>query len=184
MLIPLIGITGAAALVWLKLKKPAFIMPMAPGTYRLTSPFGVRRDPLPPYKLQVHPGLDFAAAMGTPVLAAADGFVLDSGMLGDGSYGNRVLLTHKNGFVSTYNHMSGVSVRRGATVVAGQQVGLIGSTGKSTGPHLHFEIKKPLLIGKGWTFYDPAELLPGGRGRSVTWKTGDDSVRIDEGRVG
>lgn len=89
----------------------------------------------------MHKGLDLRAAVGTPVFAAADG-VVHTSKSGTSGYGVYVVLTHNNGeFYTIYGHLSSRAVSEGATVKAGQQIGLSGNTGNSTGPHLHFEIR-------------------------------------------
>src|SRR6185503_14900346 len=86
-----------------------------------------------------HPGIDIAAAMGTGIAAADGGTVTFAGWNTWG-YGNRIVIDHGNGYSTTYNHLSVISVRVGQSVGKGQQIALMGSTGHSTGPHLHFEI--------------------------------------------
>ncbi|MFD7513123.1 peptidoglycan DD-metalloendopeptidase family protein [Streptomyces sp. NPDC059853] len=86
-----------------------------------------------------HTGIDFPAATGTPVLAVGDGEVVSAG--DGGSYGNQVIVKHADGHYSQYAHLSSVSVSAGQSVSAGDQLGGVGSTGNSTGPHLHFEIR-------------------------------------------
>ncbi|WP_202596773.1 M23 family metallopeptidase [Curtobacterium oceanosedimentum] len=85
-----------------------------------------------------HHGLDFAAAAGTPVVAVMPGRVVSAGPLG--GYGNQVLLAHPDGTQTRYGHLSRIDVLPGQTLSAGEQVGAVGSTGISTGPHLHFEV--------------------------------------------
>lgn len=85
-----------------------------------------------------HQGLDFAAPMGTPVLATLPGRVVAAGV--SGGYGNQVLVQHANGIQSRYGHLSRIDVRVGQELAAGQQLGAVGSTGVSTGAHLHFEV--------------------------------------------
>lgn len=85
-----------------------------------------------------HQGLDFAAPTGTPARAAMPGRVVSAGVLG--GYGNQVLVQHADGVQTRYGHLSAITVVVGQTVDAGQQVGAVGSTGVSTGPHLHFEV--------------------------------------------
>ncbi|QWS32650.1 M23 family metallopeptidase [Curtobacterium aetherium] len=85
-----------------------------------------------------HQGTDFAAASGTPVFAVMSGTVESAGVLG--GYGNQVLLRHADGTETRYGHLSVVGVRAGQVVTVGQQIGAVGSTGVSTGPHLHFEV--------------------------------------------
>lgn len=89
-----------------------------------------------------HSGLDIATAFGTPVLAADSGTVMVAGWPDNSGYGNRVVIDHGNGLQTWYGHLSKVLVSAGQTVSRGGQVGLEGSTGRSTGPHLHFEIRR------------------------------------------
>lgn len=89
-----------------------------------------------------HQGLDIATAMGTPILAADAGRVRVSGWVDNAGYGNRVEIDHGNGYVTRYAHMSRIDVVVGQNVNRGDRIGLEGSTGRSTGPHLHFEIIK------------------------------------------
>lgn len=88
-----------------------------------------------------HKAIDIANSVGTPILAADSGTVTIAGWPDSSGYGNRVLVDHGNGYVTLYAHMSRVDVVAGQTVSRGSQVGLMGSTGRSTGSHLHFEIR-------------------------------------------
>ncbi|HEX6374622.1 MAG TPA: M23 family metallopeptidase [Allosphingosinicella sp.] len=108
-----------------------------PGT--VSSNFGMRRHPILGYS-RMHKGLDFRAGYGTPVLAATDGRVASAGWAG--GYGNQVRLAHGGGLVTSYSHMSRIVARAGAGVRQGQVIGYVGSTGLSTGPHLHYELLK------------------------------------------
>lgn len=90
------------------------------------------------YFWQYHPGIDIANVEGTPELAADAGTVVFAGW---GSYGLYVEIDHGNGFHTVYGHMSALLTRTGETVSPGEKIGLMGSTGRSTGPHLHFEIR-------------------------------------------
>ena len=101
----------------------------------ISSRFGARSS----IRSSAHTGLDIATATGTPVLAAASGTVTFSGR--KGSYGNLLVITHSNGVQTYYGHCSKLYVSVGATVNQGQTVAAVGSTGNSTGPHLHFEIR-------------------------------------------
>jgi murein DD-endopeptidase MepM/ murein hydrolase activator NlpD len=113
------------------------IAPPIPGA-TLGSPFGIRVDPLGG-GVGFHPGLDFEAASGTPIEAAAAGVVV---MAGDcGGYGNCVVIDHGTSVATLYGHQSEVLTQVGDHVEAGQVIGLVGSTGMSTGPHLHFELR-------------------------------------------
>jgi murein DD-endopeptidase MepM/ murein hydrolase activator NlpD len=103
-----------------------------------TSSYGYRRDPfngLPAF----HSGIDFPGDHGQPILAAADGTVSFAGVRN--GYGNVVEVEHGNGFMTRYAHLSGFAAREGQKVTRGQPVGRMGSTGRSTGTHLHFEVR-------------------------------------------
>lgn len=104
----------------------------------VASGFGYRIDPI--YKTpKMHTGLDFAAAIGTPIYATADGVVESTGY-DDGGYGNHVILNHGYGYGTLYGHMVKIKARNGEHVKRGQVIGWVGSTGKSTGPHCHYEV--------------------------------------------
>ncbi len=114
-----------------------FIKPVQ--SMRLTSNFGYRKHPI--YnKILFHNGLDYECSVGTPVKAAKKGEVIFTGK--SGSYGNLVVLQHSDGYRTYYAHLSGYKVKKGDIVDAGQTVALSGNSGLSTGPHLHFEIRK------------------------------------------
>ena len=104
---------------------------------RFGSPFGNRTDPFT-HRLSFHPGIDLVAKTGTPILAAAGGRVIFAGE--KPGYGNAVEIDHGNGLVTRYGHASRIVVRVGDLVLPRQYVADIGSTGRSTGPHLHFEV--------------------------------------------
>jgi murein DD-endopeptidase MepM/ murein hydrolase activator NlpD len=107
---------------------------------RIASGFGYRIDPV--YKtVKMHAGLDFAAPQGTPIYATANGVVSTAGNTGNG-YGNHVLINHGYGYETLYGHMYRVKARIGQRVKRGQIIGYVGSTGKSTGPHCHYEVHK------------------------------------------
>ncbi len=107
---------------------------------RLSSGFGYRIDPL--YKtVKFHPGLDFTAPVGTPIYATADGVIEIAGNLGNG-YGNHVVIGHGFSYRTLYGHMSRIKAKRGQRVKRGEVIGYVGSSGKSTGPHLHYEVFK------------------------------------------
>ena len=104
-----------------------------------TSGFGVRDDPFH-RGAAMHPGIDLAGAYGTPIYATADGTVLRAGW-NNGGYGNMVELDHGRGITTRYGHMSAVLVHEGDHVTRGEQIGRMGSTGRSTGNHLHYEVR-------------------------------------------
>ncbi len=111
--------------------------PIADG--EMTSGFGMRYHPILHFT-RMHTGVDWAAPIGTPILAAGNGVVIKAQW--DAGYGRRVEIQHANGYVTTYNHMSGFGrgIAEGAHVTQGQVVGYLGQTGLATGPHLHYEV--------------------------------------------
>ncbi|MBC2883780.1 M23 family metallopeptidase [Ochrobactrum sp. CM-21-5] len=111
--------------------------PVPNGVFR--SPFGMRRHPILGYS-RMHTGVDWAAPRGTPIIAAGNGVVEKAGW--SNGYGNQTLIRHANGYVSSYNHQNAIArgVTAGARVRQGQVIGYVGSTGLSTGPHLHYEL--------------------------------------------
>jgi murein DD-endopeptidase MepM/ murein hydrolase activator NlpD len=107
---------------------------------RIASGFGSRIDPV--YKVsKFHAGLDFAAPVGTPIYATANGRVKNASHE-EGGYGNNVLLNHGYGYETLYGHMVKMKVRSGQSVKRGEVIGWVGNTGKSTGPHCHYEVHK------------------------------------------
>jgi murein DD-endopeptidase MepM/ murein hydrolase activator NlpD len=109
-----------------------------PVTGVITSPFGWRKSPFggaPDF----HQGLDIGASTGTPVTAAASGTIISAGWYG--GYGNYILIDHGGGMSTGYGHLSRIFVSNGQQVQRGQAIGAVGSTGLSTGPHLHFEVR-------------------------------------------
>jgi len=125
-------------------------------TYRLTSGFGMRNNPVTG-NLRFHQGMDLAAPAGTEVYAVADGIVTEIGK--DPIYGNYIVIKHGGDWVSLYGHLQRVGIALQSTVKSGMLIGWVGSTGQSTGPHLHFELRQN---GKA---RDPDKylFLPGGR---------------------
>ncbi len=105
---------------------------------RIASGFGYRVDPI--YKtVKFHPGLDFAAPVGTPIYATGDGQVEMAGFDGSG-YGIHVIINHGYGYETLYGHMVRAKAKKGDLVKRGEVIGWVGSTGKSTGPHCHYEV--------------------------------------------
>lgn len=105
---------------------------------RFLSGFGYRSNPFHGGS-EFHQGIDFAAPIGTPVYATGDGVVVTAGM-DDGGYGNQIEINHGSGYVTKYAHLSAYRIAKGDSVQRGQLIGLIGNTGYSTGPHLHYEV--------------------------------------------
>ena len=106
---------------------------------RLSSPFGMRKHPIDGFN-KMHRGTDFAAPMGTPIMASGDGVVKKAGWCGGG--GNCIKIRHNSTYQTVYAHMSKFArgIKTGVRVKQGQTIGYVGSTGKSTGPHLHYEV--------------------------------------------
>ncbi len=146
----------------------------APVPYvHLTSRFGSRRHPLLGY-VRAHQGVDYGAPAGTPVWAVGDGVVTLAGW--NGGCGLTVQVRHRNGFESVYCHLSRVNVAAGARVGQRQVVGRVGTTGLSTGPHLHFAIRQ------GGAYVNPLRLhLPRGEPVKAEWRD-DFQARIDAAR--
>lgn len=107
---------------------------------RIASGFGTRIDPV--YKVpKFHAGLDFTASIGTPIYATADGVVKEAGY-NEGGYGNRVIINHGFGYETLYGHMYRIKTKAGQKIKRGEIIGYVGSTGKSTGPHCHYEVHR------------------------------------------
>lgn len=138
---------------------------------RMTSGFGMRRHPILGFS-RMHTGTDWAASRGTPIIASGNGTVESAGW--SSGYGNQTIIRHANGYESSYNHQSAIAkgVKPGAKVTQGQVIGYVGSTGLSTGAHLHYE-----LIVNG-TKVDPMKIrLPGGKSLA-----GEDLARFKDER--
>lgn len=103
----------------------------------LTSGFGYRSDPFTG-RTTFHAGIDIGGKSGDPVFAAADGIVLETGT--DSSRGNFIVIGHDDQLQTTYYHLKRIEAKQNDTVVRGEKIGLLGSTGRSTAPHLHFQI--------------------------------------------
>ncbi|MTJ08973.1 murein hydrolase activator EnvC [Anabaena sp. UHCC 0204] len=121
-----------------------------PSNAPTSSPFGWRVHPILGYR-RFHAGLDFAASHGSPIRAADSGTVIFSGWYG--GYGKAVIISHSQGLTTLYGHSSELYVSEGQTVQKGQAIAAVGSTGLSTGPHLHFEVRR------NGTPVDPAMLI-------------------------
>ncbi len=112
---------------------------VAPVRGLLNSGFGARRDPITG-EGAFHPGLDISTRRDEPVLATASGVVVRSGWAGD--YGQLVEIDHGTGYRTVYGHLGSILVKEGQKVRRGERVGLVGSTGRATGPHLHYEVRQ------------------------------------------
>ena len=126
-----------------------FIYPLS-GRWRLTSPYGRRSDPFTGVK-SFHTGIDMAMPQGTPVKASMSGKVVTVGYTN--IFGNYVIIKHYNGYQTMYAHLSKALAKTGTTVEQGEKIGLVGSTGYSTGPHLHF------MVFKNGSHIDPMTVL-------------------------
>jgi murein DD-endopeptidase MepM/ murein hydrolase activator NlpD len=135
--------------------RPKWLNPMRPGTYHISSCFCPRWG-------SFHYGEDMAAPWGTPFYAAGDGIVIHAGPMS--GYGNAIMIEHANGDVTVYGHEEKVLVTVGERVKAGQLIGLVGSLGQSTGPHLHFEVR---IGGEDGEKVDPVSWMAD-RGVSIT----------------
>ena len=108
--------------------------------YWLSSPYGWRDSPFSTGKRTFHSGVDMASSAGTPIYAALDGKVVAAGF--NSTYGNYVIIEHHSGYRSLYGHMSKIACKKGNFVYTSTVIGYVGSTGMSTGPHLHFTVYK------------------------------------------
>ena len=121
---------------------------------RVSSPFGVRTHPISGQQ-SMHPGVDIANAAGTPILATKSGTVQIANYGWNGGFGNFIQVDHGNGEISRYAHLSEINVGPGAKVEQGQEIGKMGTSGQSTGNHLHFEVRK------NGQPVDPASMMAG-----------------------
>jgi len=106
---------------------------------KINNEFGFRRNPFGGRAYEFHPGMDIDGERGDAVVAAANGTVITAGY--KGGYGNFVEIDHGNGLTTRYGHMSKLDAETGQTIARGRTLGYVGSTGRSTGPHLHFEVR-------------------------------------------
>ena len=143
---------GLSSMITPGAQPPVPVAPHAtPHTFdHQTSAFGTRIDPITG-KTSAHHGVDIAAPEGTPIPAAKAGTVIRTG--DRGGYGNAIEIVHPDGTSTLYAHTSGISVAEGDHVDAGDIVGFVGQTGRTTGPHLHLEVRK------GGSFVDPGVAL-------------------------
>jgi murein DD-endopeptidase MepM/ murein hydrolase activator NlpD len=118
---------------------PAYLPSMWAHLGKINNEFGFRRNPFGGRAYEFHPGMDIDGERGDVVLSPANGTVIKAGVTG--GYGNMVEIDHGNGLTSRYGHLSKIEAEVGETVTRGMTIGYIGSTGRSTGPHLHFELR-------------------------------------------
>jgi murein DD-endopeptidase MepM/ murein hydrolase activator NlpD len=111
-----------------------------PRVSSITSVFGYRSDPFDSENAEFHPGIDFRGQTGDPVKTTANGKVIFTGW--KGGYGNCIIVKHNNDFETLYGHLSHINVHEGQDVNTGDIIGKVGSTGHSTGAHLHYEVRK------------------------------------------
>ena len=131
-----------------------------PAAGRISSGFGLRRHPVLGFS-RMHKGMDIAAGYGSPIRAANDGTVVFAGR--NGGYGNFVRLNHSGGMGTGYGHMSRIAVSGGQRVTRGQVIGYVGSTGMSTGPHLHYELyRNGVAINPRSVSFSVVQALSGG----------------------
>ena len=121
------------------LKERARVPSIWPVEGESTDSFGVRGNPFGGGSSEFHPGQDIAAPRGTPVIAPADGVVIKADW--QNGYGQTVVIDHGNGLTTRYGHLSKIEVSAGQEIRRGNELGLVGSTGRSTGPHLHYEVR-------------------------------------------
>lgn len=158
---------------WDRLQRALMVLPLAAplAEYQVTSEYGRRRDPIN-RRRAMHTGIDLRGPLRAPVLATAPGRVVFAGR--KGGYGRMVEVDHGLGVRTRYAHLSRVAVRVGQAVPLGGRVGLLGSSGRSTGPHLHYEVlvdgksrnPRPFLKA-GVQLSDSALLATGRRGRGI-----------------
>lgn len=122
-----------------KTSAAAFLPTMWAHVGRITNEFGQRRNPFGGYSYEFHAGMDISGDTGDVIVAPANGVVSKADWMG--GYGNMVEINHGNGLTTRYGHMSKIGVRAGDKLQRGQILGLVGSTGRSTGAHLHFEVR-------------------------------------------
>lgn len=143
-----------------------FSLPLeSSASYTISSEFGERVDPFDDSKTSFHTGIDLASGEGTVVIASADGTVVDTGFQ-DGGLGNYVYIEHNFSgliFYTIYGHMldESITVSEGQKVIKGEKIGSVGSTGNSTGNHLHFSITSPKLSFKKEYLIDPQYVIKG-----------------------
>lgn len=118
---------------------PSFLPTMWAHLGKINNEFGFRRNPFGGRNYEFHAGMDIDGERGDSVMAPANGTILKAGW--QGGYGNMIEIDHGNGLTTRYGHLSKIEVQVGDVITRGQLIGLVGSTGRSTGPHLHYELR-------------------------------------------
>lgn len=118
---------------------PSFLPTIWAHLGKINNEFGFRRNPFGGRTYEFHAGMDIDGERGETVIAPGNGTVIEAGW--KGGYGNMIEIDHGNGLTTRYGHLSKIAVEIGQSVTRGQEIGLIGSTGRSTGPHLHYELR-------------------------------------------
>ena len=118
---------------------PSYLPSIWPHASKINQEYGFRRNPFGGRTYEFHAGMDIDGDRGEIVVAPGNGIVSEAGY--KGGYGNMVEIDHGNGLTTRYGHLSKIEVEAGATINRGEMIGLIGSTGRSTGPHLHYELR-------------------------------------------
>jgi murein DD-endopeptidase MepM/ murein hydrolase activator NlpD len=118
---------------------PAFLPTIWAKLGKINNEFGFRRNPFGGRNYEFHPGMDIDGERGDSVMATANGTITKAGW--QGGYGNMIEIDHGNGLATRYGHLSKIEVQVGDVITRGQLIGLVGSTGRSTGPHLHYELR-------------------------------------------
>lgn len=129
------------------------IYPVNPKTVQMTSPFGARYHPIR-QAIVVHEGVDLAGPAGQPVYATGDG-VVESTEINFSGYGNVIVIDHGFGYKTRYAHLQEIKVTQGQVVIRGDRIGTLGSSGLSTGPHLHYEVLYRGVPINPWNFLNP-----------------------------
>ncbi len=118
---------------------PAYLPSAWPHASKINNEFGFRRNPFGGRTYEFHAGMDIDGERGEIVVAPGNGIISEAGY--KGGYGNMIEIDHGNGLTTRYGHLSKIEVEAGATIQRGEMIGLVGSTGRSTGPHLHYELR-------------------------------------------
>lgn len=140
-----------------KLARPTNVPSLWPVSGRLTSGFGGRRNPFRRRSSELHPGQDIAAPIGTQVRVTADGTVVFAGW--KKGYGQVVIVDHGQNISTRYGHLSLIETNAGTAIKRGEEIGLVGSTGHSTGPHLHYEVRVDDVAINPMAFLPPARTM-------------------------